>query len=107
MKVLKHDHPYARMSKEEKEKVSILKLSPNRKHVKGVGMKDGAFYVIVEKCDRRCVSRFCFKTKHKSFNTKTNKRVLHWYKFLISGICIVMLNIWPKQKSRKNGLSNK
>ena len=46
MKVLKHDHPYARMSKEEK--VSILKLSPNRKHVKGVGMKDGIFYVIVE-----------------------------------------------------------
>ena len=48
MKVLSHDHPYARMSKEEKEKVSILKLSPNRKHVKGVGMKDGLFYVIVE-----------------------------------------------------------
>jgi len=48
MKVLKHDHPYARMTKEEKEKVSILKLSPNRKHVKGVGMKDGIFYVIVE-----------------------------------------------------------
>ena len=48
MKVLKHDHPYARMTKEEKEKVSILKLSPNRKHVKGVGMKDGVFYVIVE-----------------------------------------------------------
>ena len=48
MKVLKHDHPYARMTKEEKEKVSILKLSPNRKHVNGVGMKDGTFYVIVE-----------------------------------------------------------
>ena len=48
MKALKHNHPYARMSKEEKEKVSILKLSPNRKHVKGVGMKDGIFYVIVE-----------------------------------------------------------
>ena len=48
MKVLKHNHPYARMSKEEKEKVSILKLSPDRKHVKGVGMKDGIFYVIVE-----------------------------------------------------------
>ena len=48
MKVLKHDHPYARMTKKEKEKVSILKLSPNRKHVKGVGMKDGIFYVIVE-----------------------------------------------------------
>ena len=45
---MKHDHPYARMTKEEKEKVSILKLSPNRKHVKGVGMKDGTFYVIVE-----------------------------------------------------------
>ena len=36
------------MTKEEKDKVSILKLSPNRKHVKGVGMKDGTFYVIVE-----------------------------------------------------------
>lgn len=48
MKVLKHNHPYARMTKEEKEKVSILKLSPNRKHVQGVGMKDGTFYVIVE-----------------------------------------------------------
>ena len=36
------------MSKEEQEKVSVLKLTPNRKYVKGVGMKDGIFYVIVE-----------------------------------------------------------
>jgi|TARA_R110000787_G_scaffold282071_1_gene393722 hypothetical protein len=48
MKVLKYGHPYSRMTKEEQEKVSILKLAPERKHVKGVGMKNGKFYVIVE-----------------------------------------------------------
>tara|TARA_R100000988_G_scaffold72350_1_gene37566 strand:+ start:2724 stop:2972 length:249 start_codon:yes stop_codon:yes gene_type:complete len=48
MKVYKHDHPYKRMSKEEQKKVSILKLTPNRKYVKGIGMRDGIFYVIVE-----------------------------------------------------------
>lgn len=80
MKVLKHDHPYARMSKEEKEKVSILKLSPNRKHVKGVGMKDGTFYVIVENAmddaylsfvSRLHTSRLILKRIKEFFSTKS------------------------------------
>jgi hypothetical protein len=80
MKVLKHDHPYARMTKEEKEKVSILKLSPNRKHVKGVGMKDGTFYVIVENSmddaylsfvSRLHTSRLILKRIKEFFSTKS------------------------------------
>lgn len=80
MKVMKHDHPYARMTKEEKEKVSILKLSPNRKHVKGVGMKDGTFYVIVENAmddaylsfvSRLHTSRLILKRIKEFFSTKS------------------------------------
>ncbi len=80
MKVMKHDHPYARMTKEEKEKVSILKLSPNRKHVKGVGMKDGTFYVIVENSmddaylsfvSRLHTSRLILKRIKEFFSTKS------------------------------------
>ena len=34
------------ISQEEKEKISILKLVDVGKYVKGVGIKDGQFYVL-------------------------------------------------------------
>ena len=36
------------ISQEEKEKISILKLVDVGKYVKGVGIRDGQFYVIAE-----------------------------------------------------------
>ena len=36
------------LSQEEKEKISILKLVDVGKYIKGVGIRDGQFYVIAE-----------------------------------------------------------
>jgi len=38
----------SRMTKEDKEKVSLLKLTDSGKFMKGVGIRDGQFYVIAE-----------------------------------------------------------
>jgi len=48
MKIINLHKNYSQMNKAEQEKVSILKLAPDRKHVKGVGMRDGKFFVLVE-----------------------------------------------------------
>ena len=43
---LDEDSPY--ISKENKEKIAILKLVDVGKYIKGVGIKDGQFYVLAE-----------------------------------------------------------
>ena len=43
---LDEDSPY--ISKENKEKIAILKLVDTGKYIKNVGIRDGQFYVIAE-----------------------------------------------------------
>ena len=38
----------ARMTAEDKEKVALLKLTDSGKYMKGIGIRDGQFYVIAE-----------------------------------------------------------
>lgn len=37
-----------RMTQDDKEKVSLLKLTDSGKYMKGVGIRDGQFYVLAE-----------------------------------------------------------
>ena len=38
----------SRMTQDDKEKISLLKLTDSGKHMKGIGIRDGQFYVIAE-----------------------------------------------------------
>ena len=48
MKIVSKDTPYNHLTDEELEKVSILKLAPEKKLIKGAGMRDGKYFVLVE-----------------------------------------------------------
>jgi|TARA_R110000764_G_scaffold28349_1_gene66699 hypothetical protein len=70
MKIYDKNSKYTSMSKKEKEQVSVLKLSPDRKHVKGVGMKDGRFFVLVEKAKDDEYLSFVLRRHRKELRNK-------------------------------------
>ena len=52
MKVIQKDEiDETKLTKDEKEKVSILKLSNVGQYVEGVGIRDGSFYLIAQDKD--------------------------------------------------------
>lgn len=48
MKVIRIDDEETKLTKRQKQKVAILKLTDNGKYIEGVGIKDNEFFLITE-----------------------------------------------------------
>jgi hypothetical protein len=71
MKVIQIDDEETKLTKRQKQKVAILKLTENGKYLEGIGIRDNGFFLLTEGDDDEQYLAFMFlDTKNDISNVK-------------------------------------
>jgi len=66
MKVIQIDDEETKLTKRQKQKVAILKLTENGKYLEGIGIRDNGFFLLTEGDDDEQYLAFMFLDKNPS-----------------------------------------
>ena len=66
MKVIRIDDEETKLTKRQKQKVAILKLTENGKYIENIGIKDNEFFLLTEGDDDEQYLAFMFLDKNPS-----------------------------------------
>jgi|LakMenEpi13Oct10_1017325.scaffolds.fasta_scaffold42178_1 hypothetical protein len=66
MKVIRIDDEETKLTKRQKQKIAILKLTENGKYIENIGIKDNEFFLLTEGDDDEQYLAFMFLDKNPS-----------------------------------------
>lgn len=66
MKVIRIDDEETKLTKRQKQKVAMLKLTENGKYLEGIGIRDNEFFLLTEGDDDEQYLAFMFLDKNPS-----------------------------------------
>jgi hypothetical protein len=66
MKIIRIDDEETKLTKRQKQKVAILKLTENGKYIENIGIKDNEFFLLTEGDDDEQYLAFMFLDKNPS-----------------------------------------
>lgn len=69
MKVIRIDDEETKLTKRQKQKVAILKLTENGKYLEGVGIRDNEFFLLTEGGDDEQYLAYMFTTTAADIST--------------------------------------